>query len=175
MELNYVGTAGRHLFRGENVNRIPGARLPEGTCVTDNFGRMLCSQINSNLAPNGLEINPFGRLNPNYGTLRVWDNAANSIYQGLQLAVRKQMRHGLQISGNYTYSHSIDLGSAWHNGDTTANGLAAGDGFTTDQTMPQLDRGNSTYDIRHRLAFNYVWQLPFFHQAHGFTRLLLGG
>ena len=60
VELNYVGTAGRNLFRADNVNRVPGGRLPEGTCVTDNVRRQLCSQIDTNLAPNGLEINPWG-------------------------------------------------------------------------------------------------------------------
>ena len=29
-----------------------------------------------------------------------------------------------------------------------------------DQTLPGLDRGDSIYDIRHRLVLNYVWQLP---------------
>ena len=67
LEINYVGTAGRNLFRAEDVNRVPGGRLPQGTCVTDNFGRRLCSQINTNTAANGLEINPLGVLNPNYG------------------------------------------------------------------------------------------------------------
>jgi hypothetical protein len=42
-----VGTAGRKLFRAESVNRVPGARLPEGTCVTDTFGRKLCSQVDA--------------------------------------------------------------------------------------------------------------------------------
>jgi outer membrane receptor protein involved in Fe transport len=175
VEVDYVGTAGRKLFRPENVNRIPGARLPEGTCVKDNFGRRLCSQINTNMDANGFEINPRGLLNPNFGTLRVFENAANSIYHGLQISTKKRMRHGLEISGNYTYSHAIDSGSTWHNGDTTANGLAAGDSFTTDFTLPQLDRGNSTFDVRHRLTFNYVWQLPFFRQAHGFAGGALGG
>ena len=49
------------LFRAQSVNRVPGARLPEGTCVTDTFGRKLCSQVDSNLASNGIEINPVGR------------------------------------------------------------------------------------------------------------------
>jgi hypothetical protein len=70
------------------------------------------------------------------------------------------MSHGLLFNVDYTYSHSIDSGSTWHSGATTANGAAGGEGFTTDQTIAGLDRGNSIYDIRHRLVFNYVWQLP---------------
>jgi hypothetical protein len=175
VEVNYVGTAGRKLFRAESVNRVPGARLPEGTCVTDTFGRRLCSQVNSNLASNGLKINPAGRLNPNYGRLRVWENSVNSIYHALQLSLKKQMSHGLQVGGNYTYSHSIDRGSTWHSGSTTANGFAAGDAFSTDATMPQLDRGNSTFDIRHRVTFNYVWEMPFFQNKHRAVAALLAG
>ncbi len=175
VEINYVGTAGRNLFRAENVNRIPGGRLPEGTCVTDNFNRRLCSQINTNTAANGLEINPLGVLNPNYGTLRVWENTAESIYHGLQVSVKKELARGLQFGGNYTYSHSIDDGSSWQSGPTSANGPAAGDGVTTDQTQPGLDRGNSVFDIRHRLTFNYVWEMPFYRNGPGVRGAVLGG
>jgi len=74
--------------------------------------------------------------------------------------VKRQMSHGLLFNADYTYSHSIDNGSTWHSGATTANGAAAGEGYTLDQTAAGLDRGNSIYDIRHRLTFNYVYQLP---------------
>ncbi len=175
LEINYVGTAGRNLFRAENVNRIPGGRLPEGTCVTDNFGRKLCSQVNTTKASNGEEINPTGQLNPNYGRLRVWQNSASSIYHSMQVSVRKQLAAGLQFGGNYTYSHSIDDGSSWQSSFNTINGSAAGDGITTDQTQPGLDRGNSVFDIRHRITFNYVWELPFFRSNHGVSAAILGG
>lgn len=175
VETNYVGTAGRKLIRAESVNRVPGARLPEGTCVLDNFGRKLCSQVNTNLAPNGEVLNFTGWLNPNYGHLRVFENAANSIYHGLQLSVRKKLSRGLQFRANYTYSHAIDSGSAWHNGATSANGFAAGDAFTTDVTLPGLDRGNSTFDIRHRLTLVYVWEIPFLQARHGVLGATLGG
>jgi hypothetical protein len=175
VQLNYVGTAGHKLFRAEAVNRIPGARLPEGTCVTDTFGRQLCSQVNTNLNANGFAINPAGRLNPNQGVLRVWENAGNSIYHALQLSMQKRMSHRLQIGGNYTWSHAIDSGSTWHSGATTANGFAAGDAVTTDLTLPGMDRGNAVFDIRHRLTFNYVWELPFFRKSQGWLGAVLGG
>ena len=176
MEVNYVGTAGRKLFRSENVNRIPGGRLPEGTCVDDNFGRRICSQINSSKASNGLTINANGKfLNPNYGKLRVWENAASSDYHALQISMKKRLRRGLQISGNYTYSHSIDDGSSWQSFPTSINGMAAGDAFTTDQTQPNLDRGDSIFDIRHRLSFNYTWEIPTFTSRNGLVGVLLRG
>jgi hypothetical protein len=151
VDVKYVGTAGHKLFRAEDVNRQPGSLLPQGPTigsdtVVDNHGRTLT----------GLS----GRLNQNYGRLRVWENQVNSNYNSLQASVKHQMSHGLLFNVDYTYSHSIDDGSTWHSGATTANGTAAGEGFTSDQTIPGLDRGNSIYDIRHRLVFNYVWQLP---------------
>jgi len=101
-----------------------------------------------------------GKLNQDYGTLRTWENAVNSNYNSFQGSLKRQMAHGLLFNMDYTYSHSIDNGSTWHSGATTANGAAAGEGYTLDQTLPGLDRGDSIYDIRHRLVFNYVWQLP---------------
>jgi hypothetical protein len=106
--------------------------------------------------------------------LRVWENVVNSNYSSLQASVKRQMSHGFLFNVNYTYSHSIDNGSTWHSGSTTANGAAGGEGFTTDPTNPGLDRGNSIYDIRHRLVINHVWLLPGQHMG-GVGGYLLGG
>jgi hypothetical protein len=106
------------------------------------------------------EIGYGGRPNPNYGRLRAWENVVNSSYNSLQASLKHQMTHGLLLDVNYTYSHSIDNGSTWHSGATTANGAAGGEGFTTDPLHPEFDRGNSIFDIRHRLVINHVWQLP---------------
>jgi Carboxypeptidase regulatory-like domain/TonB dependent receptor len=146
VDVKYVGTAGHKLFRAEDINRQPGSLMPLGSTTVDAFGRTLY----------GLG----GRLNQNYGRLRVWENQVNSNYNSFQGSLKRQMSHGVLFNLDYTYSHSIDDGSTWHSGATTANGAAGGEGFTTDQTIPGLDRGNSIYDIRHRLVFNYVWQLP---------------
>lgn len=146
LEVNFVGTTGHKLFRSEDVNRVPGAALPVGGTLVNNLGE--------------LEVGFGGRPNPNYGRLRVWENVVNSNYNSLQASLRRQMSRGLLVNVNYTYSHSIDNGSTWHSGATTANGSAGGEGFTTDPTKPQLDRGNSIYDIRQRLVVSHVWQLP---------------
>jgi hypothetical protein len=79
------------------------------------------------------------------------------------------------IPSYYTWSHAIDGGSSWHSGETTANGFAGGDGFSTDFTQPGLDRGNSIFDIRHRVSLHYVWELPFFRLRHDWVGTMLYG
>jgi len=162
LEVNYVGTEGRNLFRAEQANRLPGDRLRAGTTVVDSFGRTLT----------GLGRR---RLNPNYGRLRVWDNVSKSWYNGLQFSLRHQATRGLALNANYAWSHSIDTGSDWHSGATSANGSAAGDGYSLDVTKPGLDKGNSTFDVRHRLSFNYVYEFPWMKAQKGFAGKVLGG
>src|SRR6267378_3772859 len=162
LEVNYVGTLGRRLFRAEQGNRVPGERLRAGATVVDTFGRTLTG---------------LGHrfLNPNYGNLRIWDNVSKSWYHGLQVGVKHQATRGLVFNANYAWSHSIDTGSDWHSGATSANGGAAGDGYSLDPTMPGLDRGNSTFDIRHRLSVNWVYEAPWMKEQKGFIGHVLGG
>jgi len=84
------------------------------------------------------------------------------------------MSHGVLLNANYTWSHSLDDGSTWHSGATSANGAAGGEGYTTDQTLPHVDWGNSIFDIRHRLVLNYVIQLPG-QNLHGVLGAIAGG
>ena len=160
LELDYVGTTGHKLFRAEDVNRLPGTLLPAGATMVNDKGELL--------------LGYGGRPNPNYGRLRVWENVVNSNYNSLQASLKRQLSHGLLFNVNYTYSHSIDNGSTWHSGATSANGAGAGEGFTTDPTHPQFDRGNSIYDIRQRLVINHVWQLPG-QNMRGVGGVVLGG
>jgi TonB dependent receptor len=166
LELDYVGTTGHKLFRAEDVNRLPGALLPVGSSIVNDKGELLTGYLGG--------LNTSGRPNPNYGRLRVWENVVNSNYNSLQASLKRQMSHGFLFNVNYTYSHSIDNGSTWHSGSTSANGAAGGEGFTTDPTHPEFDRGNSIYDIRHRLVINHVWQLPG-QNMRGVGGVALGG
>ncbi len=162
LEVNYVGTQGYKLFKAENANRVPGSFLPMGLTAL----------------VQGRTLTGLGRrfLNPNYGRLRVWANISRSWYDALQVSVRKAMSHGFMVNANYTWSHSIDTGSTWHSGSTTANGASGGEGFSSDHTLPlSFDRGNSIFDIRHRFQFNYLWELPWYKEQQGVIGKILGG
>lgn len=79
-------------------------------------------------------------------------SGASSIYNGLQVSLRRQYHSGFSMSGNYTYGKSID----------DAAGVG-GAGRTVAQNSFDLraERGLSTFDVRHRLIINHTYELPF--------------
>jgi hypothetical protein len=76
-----------------------------------------------------------------------------SSYNGLVVSMRRPFAHGLLVAANYAYTHEIDNGS---------NG--SGDG---DETSPQnplcqsCEWASGTWDARHVVNGNAVWELPF--------------
>ena len=138
MEIDYVGTVSHKLFRAQDINRQAGSLLPVGATITDNLGRYFV----------GARWSSEPTTTGSCATGRTPLTAPTMVCKRL---CKHQMGHGLLFNASYTYSHSIDEGSTWHSGATTASGGAGGDGYSTDQALPGLDRGNSVFDIRHRL------------------------
>lgn len=77
---------------------------------------------------------------------------ASSIYNGLQVSLRRMFHNGFSVSAEYTYSKSID--------DAASVG---GAGRTVAQNSQDLraERGLSVFDMRHRLLINHIYELPF--------------
>lgn len=179
LEVNWVGTRGYKLFRAEQINRAPGIRVPQ-TRTAGPDGMLNTADdvfVPTVFQAQGRTLTGLGQrfLNPNYGVLRTWLNTSRSWYDGLQVTVRRAMRNGFMFNANYAWSHSLDTGSGWHSGAVTANGGAAGDGYSLDPTRPDLDKGNSTFDVRHRFTFNHVWEFPWHKDQQGFAGKVLGG
>ena len=107
-------------------------------------------------------VNP----NPDFGFVGVTDNSATSDYQALQVKFQRRLANGLQALASYTFSHSIDIAST----DAYANYLNA-PAFVTN---PNVDRGNSDFDIRHSFTAGVTYTLPS-PQANRFARATLGG
>lgn len=84
-----------------------------------------------------------------------WMNAGIANYHGMTLAVRRQLKKGFGYDFNYTWSHSIDNGSAAESGAGQFGGVLQ-NVFDTGAF-----RGSSDFDIRHNINANTVYELPF--------------
>lgn len=81
----------------------------------------------------------------------------NSYYHAGQLILRHTMSHGVQFDVNYTYSHSIDMGSdAERIGDLGGLGDQIYNAWS-----PALQRATSTFDTTHQLNSDWVFELPY--------------
>ncbi len=146
-EANYVATLGRKLIRAENPNRFVGDRIGLGSPVNNEFAGDTA----------------FNRINPNEGTLRVWENNVNSSYHALQVQLNKRYSSGFALNTNYTWSKSLDVRSTWHSGATSSN--RGQEGYSTDISNVGLDYGRSVFDARHRFVVNWLYDTPWAKNA----------
>ena len=98
-------------------------------------------------------------------------SGADSIYDGLQVGLRRQFHGGFSMSGNYVFSKSID--------DAASVG-GAGNVVAQNYLDLKAERGLSTFDVRNKLLINHIYQFPFGEQRRwlnksGTARRVLGG
>jgi Carboxypeptidase regulatory-like domain len=103
---------------------------------------------------NLLRATQFFNVNPNIQALGITDNSATSDYHALQLSFQRRLSRGVQALASYTFSHSIDIASsdAVRSSNTPTGALAS---------SPNIDRGNSDFDIRHSFTAGITYDLPF--------------
>jgi Carboxypeptidase regulatory-like domain len=97
---------------------------------------------------------------PIFTSIFAEDTAAHSNYNSLQALFEKRYSHGLQFQASYTYSKSLDNASSFEE--------------ILNPTNFNATYGPSLYDSRHRLVFNYVWELPI-PKYEGFKGKALNG
>jgi hypothetical protein len=87
-------------------------------------------------------------------TMPMWMNAGEADFHGMTVAFRRRYSNGLQFDFNYTWSHSIDNGSAAESG--------AGEQGASIQDIYNLSafRGSSDFDIRSNINANFMYALP---------------
>ena len=119
-------------------------------------------QINTVDRQTGLR--PFA---PAFGEFRHFDTSELTRYHAWQTSVQKRFADGFLVNANYTWSKSTSYG----NGDLTTLDPPQ------DPDNLEAERGPSPFDIRHRFASDFLYELPF-AQGQGDSvakRLLLGG
>jgi hypothetical protein len=153
-DLAYVGTVGRHLAQSMDFNQVPTADLH------------LFNGSNSLAA-----YRPF----PQFSSLPTTLGEGDSSYNALQARLQKQFSEGWQFSTAFTYSHTLDDGTATGNGGAGALGDVWQQGYNL-----KTGYGNSLLD--QRLTFNgeIIYDLPFgkgkmFLNQGGALNSVLGG
>jgi hypothetical protein len=96
------------------------------------------------------------------------DSLAFSRYNALTFSARKRLSGGLSLQATYTYAHSID--------DATSIGGNGGTGNSLVQNWQDIaaEESNSTFDVRHTVNGNFVYELPFGPDTHLLTADWLG-
>ena len=97
------------------------------------------------------QIPPDFLCYPSFCNADLVTNAGTSDYDALQLQFHRQMTRGLQALASYTWSHSIDTGSAGSIGNAS-NALSV--------LRSNINRGPSDFDIRNALSFGLTYDVP---------------
>ncbi len=87
------------------------------------------------------------------------ESSGASIYHALTVNLRKRYGNHYQFLASYTWSHAIDDSTDLQ---TLLN--------PQDNRRPDLERGNSTFDLRHRFVFSAVFESPFSRNDAGAWR-----
>ena len=111
----------------------------------------------------------FCRSIPNQGPTRLRTNSGMSIYHSLQTSLEKRLSSGFSAGLHYTYSTFIDTMSEIFN---VSSGEIA---VAQDSYNRRADRARSSFDRPHRVAGNFVYELPYFRDQKGMSGLVLGG
>ncbi len=128
LTVSYVGSKGTYLNLARNYNQpINGVRPYRTISASSPLGA-------------GLPLS----------NITVYESDGNSSYQALWVTLQKRLSKGLQFTGSYTWSKSIDVNSR------NNQGVVIQDSYNI-----RGDRGLSDFDARHRFVLSTVYNLPF--------------
>ena len=160
LTIAYVGSHGYHQILSEDQNTPATVTCPAPSC-------------SSTLSAGTIYYPKTTKANPAVANTTSWVSQGVSSYNALEVDVRKQLSHGLQLRGVYTWANNLDDGSAW-NTSVSANTPA----FVMYPGNPRLDYGPAATNIRHAAAINGTWDLPLdrvLANADASARQIIGG
>jgi carboxypeptidase family protein len=150
LQVGYVGSIGIKLFQFLDINQPSQAQITAydsgPSCVGFTFpdcpipGYDYGSSVPRTVAPNFFYLNQE-------------KSSANSSYHSLQASLHTSGWHGLTSQANFVWSHSIDTASDLED-------FEPNEAQPTNSTNPAGDKGNSSFDIRRRFTWNFVYQFP---------------
>jgi len=163
VNIGYLGVHGEHLTRSRDINLLPEVPLA-GTISTG--GSIIYFAHPGTAGPN--------RPNPAFGRITLFDNGADSLYDGGFVQLTKRFSQNFQVLASYTYSKTIDDAP---DATSVVVGNAGDDAKVAQDTLnPNNDRGLGVNDIRQRFVFSSVWDLNYAKSVrNAAARALLSG
>jgi hypothetical protein len=143
LTVGYVGSHGYHELLSLDANIPNPAICPASPCPSS----LAAGTI---YFPTGAPL-----MNPALANTTSWMTEGLSSYNALQVDVNHRFRHGFQIRGVYTFSKSLDDGTAL-NSSVGSNAP----GFVMYPLNPKLDWGPSTSNVPNSAVINATWELP---------------
>src|SRR6267378_2463787 len=172
LEVGYVGTSGTKLPRFRQIDQAYITQPQIDRLSPDVVTRMELMWIPApvaqflsghiNLIPSIARVPYFG-----YAQIFQAEDTISSNYNSLQVKVDKRFSHGLSSLLAYTWSKSIDGASVFFGSGANATTI-----FPQDNYNLAAERGNSDFDIRHRLSWSFLYQIP---TAHGLPKTIGDG
>jgi Carboxypeptidase regulatory-like domain/TonB dependent receptor/TonB-dependent Receptor Plug Domain len=154
LQVGYVGAQGTKLFRFRDINQPNQGQITAfdsgPQCVGFTFPNCPIGGFDG---PDGLNVNVPRTVYPNFFYVNQSESTATSSYHALQTSLRVSSWHGLNSAVNFVWSHSID--NASDSEDFIPNVAQP-----NNSTAPQLERGNSNFDIRRRFTWNFGYEFP---------------
>ena len=139
---------------------LPGNIVFESAYMANVGHKLSGNNANINMIPlvNGrgpAVQNQTARTFPQFGNVTsISPSWGNSTYHSLNVKFEKRFSHGLNMLGNYTWSKFIDDVEG-----SSELGGGSGSGYQHIQ-LRALDKGMSGSDIRRRLAYSSLYELP---------------
>jgi len=159
LTVGYVGSHGYHQMLSEDVNEPVPTVCPAAPCPST--------------LPAGTIYYPKGAsyANPKLANTTTWISEGLNSYNGLMVDVNHRFQQGLQFRGVYTWSKSLDDGTAW-NTSVGANAPA----FVEFPLEPKQDWGPASTDVRNLAVISGTYDLPFGRgKDSAFSRKLVQG
>lgn len=158
LEVGFVGTRGTRLASSRLTNT---ALLASPTDPVNGI-------TTNTIANAGLRV-PILGFSPN--GLTSIESYGFSMYNGLQVSVKRQLTHGIQFQGAYTWGKNLT--------DVEGVGFQSvflgGDGNSNDPNDRHQRWGPADFDRTQRFVFTYLWEIPHPAGENFVNRKLLSG
>ena len=176
-ETRYVGNHGVGNFQTINGNPLICSAFTGNTCTAGLMvqapqyipsGVTPCTPTAAAAAGNP---NAAGRINCSFTNLRIRNNGAWSIYNGLQNELRIRAFHGLTANVSYTWSRAVDNTSEIFASTGGISNPIAENPFDPNV----MERGVSAQSFPHIVNTYWVYDIPFMKSQQGLLGRILGG